>query len=109
MFGGVFTVTFIVSELTPGDCAVKVVVHGNVADPPYVTVASALMRPVGMVTGPFVVTHAGLPATNVTSTPGAGAATGEPALSSRTVMVAGNAGRIWTEVWMMFSAAVVAT
>ena len=47
-----------------------------------------------MVTGPFVVTHAGLPATNVTGRPGAGAATDEPSLSSRTVIVAGNAGRI---------------
>jgi hypothetical protein len=54
-------------------------------------------------------THAVFVAASVTVTPDAGAATGEPPLSSRMVIVAGNAGLSVAEACVMFSAPVLDT
>src|SRR5688572_9015499 len=67
------------------------------------------MRPVPIVTGLLVETHAGLPATSVTCTPGCGAATATPPLSRRIVAVVGKDGRSWSDESRIFRFAVVDT
>jgi hypothetical protein len=88
-----FTVTETLSLVKLDAVAFTVVVHGSVADPPYVTAAVADVRPVGMVTE-AIAAQPGTPAANDTGIPGAGAATGLPALCNSTVTVLGNDGLI---------------
>ena len=100
MPGSGFTVTETLSPVSPCELATTALVHGSVAEPPYVTDVVAEVSPVGIVTV-AIAAQPGAAAVKETATPGAGAATGLPALCSRTVMVPGNPGRICSPVTVM--------
>ncbi len=67
-----------------------------------------MVRPVGIVAS-GIETHPGSVGVNVISTPGAGAATGLPALSSRMLIELGKSGLICSNATVMFRFAWLAT
>ena len=109
--GKAATFAVMLSTAKPAGPATKMrVVQGSAAEPPYVTSSTVLTSPAPIVVALGVTAaQVAFATVNETGTPPAGAATGVPPLSSRTVIGAPKLPLSATDVATMFNAAVTFT